>query len=116
MPLPDTYRDYPLFVLMTVAYFIAAVSWLLSSDHQSIQITLAEQCCVTESCPVTNSLTSLPTVRDLVHDTTSGGAIISFRTSRKVTPKTLWEAVEAVQQSPVSLVVDDREFLSKPLN
>lgn len=116
MPLPYTYRDYPLFVLMILAYSIAAVSWLLSSDHQSIQITLTAQCCAEKSCPVTDSLTSLPTVRDLVHDTTPGGAIISFRTSRKVTPQKLWEAVEAVQQSPVSLVVDDREFLSKPLN
>lgn len=114
MPLPYQYRDTPLTLFMAGVYFVAAIAWMFGQDDRFMQVTLAEACCSTTSCPVQTTLTSLPSVKDVKHDASAAGNVISMRAGLEVTPQQVWRALEAGGRRPLRIVIDDREFNSEP--
>lgn len=114
MPLPYQYRDTPLTLFMAGVYFIAAIAWMFGQDDQFMQVTLAEACCGATSCPVQTTLTSLRSIKDVKHDASVPGNVISMRAGRETSPRQIWRALEASGRRPMRLVIDDREFDSEP--
>lgn len=116
MSLPYQYRDYPLAIFMGFAFVIGGVMTYCAEPSQSVEITLESACCSTQRCPVVESLAALPTSERIRHTIGDAATTVSLRTSRATSVRELWDTVEAVQGRPVRMVVDDREYVSKPIN
>ena len=115
MARPMVLNDSPLWLLRGITYTVAALFWLFGNVEQAVQITLSNRCCAAETCPVVESLATLPTAGDVVHNAKAAETVISLRTGPQVTPRMLWETVEAAQGKPRRLRVGDREYVAKPV-
>ena len=116
MSLPYQYRDYPLAIFMGFAFVVGGAMTFCAEASQSVEITLENACCSTSRCPVVESLAALPTSERVRHTIGDTDTTVSLRTSRATSVRELWDTVEAVQGRPVRIVVDNREFVSKPMN
>jgi len=112
---PWIFSDSPLWLLRVITYTLAALFWLFGDVEQAVRITLTERCCAAETCTVAESLATLPTAGNVVHEAKTGDTVISLRTGPKVTPRMLWETVEEARGKPRRLTVGNREYVAKPL-
>lgn len=116
MAFPYQYRDYPLAVFMAIVILISLLAVTGENDYQSVEITLPDDCHIAEDGPVVASLVRLPAARNVQRQTQEGATVISLRTHRKTSAKKIWETIEAAQCRPLRIVVDNREFVSKPID
>ena len=116
MSLPYQYRDYPLAVFMGFAFVIVGVMTLCTEASQSVEITLENACCSTRRCPVVESLAALATNERIRHTIGEAATTVSLRTSRATSVRELWDTVEAAQGRPIRMVVDNHEYVSRPIN
>ena len=116
MALPYLYRDYPLAIFMAIVVIVCGLSSLNTESLQSVEITFGNACCEAPLCPVVESLIALPDAQDVRHQVGSNRSIISFRAGRSTSARQIWNAVEAVQHRPQRMLVDQREFTTKPIN
>ena len=116
MSLPYQYRDYPLAVFMGFAFIVGGVMTLCAEASQSVEITLESDCCSTRRCPVVELLAALPASERIRHTIGDATTTVSLRTGRATSVRELWDTVEAAQGRPIRMVVDNREYLSRPIN
>jgi hypothetical protein len=116
MSLPYEYRDYPLAIFMGFAFVVGGVMTFCAEPSQSVEITLENACCSTRSCPVVESLTALPASERIRHTIGDATTTVSLRTSRATSVRELWDTVEAAQGRPIRMVVDNREYVCRPIN
>lgn len=116
MPYPYQFRDYPLAVFMGLVYLVGGIMWLTSSGYQSVEIFFGDICCTTPSCPLVESLAALPSSTNIRHQVGVGSTTVSLRMSPGMSVKQIWDAVEATKHRPLRMVVDNREYVNKPIN
>ncbi len=116
MPLPYQYRDYPLMCFMTLVVAVSGLINLMPGSYQTIEITLASACSSLETCPVVKSLSVLPSTQDVLRKTVNGNEIVSLRADRSLSAKQIWQAIENMPCRPMRMIVDNREFVSQPVN
>lgn len=116
MPLPYQYRDYPLALFMAIVVFAFGFASFMAEPLQSVEVTLAGDCCPAPRCPVIESISALPSAQDVRHQVGADRSTITFRAGRSTSARQIWNAVEAVQHRPQRMLVDQREFTAKPVN
>ena len=116
MSLPYQYRDYPLMWFMALVAAIGGLSHLASDGYQRIEITVASACSSLETCPVVTSLSMLPSTQGVLHHTVGGNGVVSLRADRSLSAEEIWKAIENMPCRPMRMIVDNREFVSKPVN
>jgi hypothetical protein len=116
MSLPYQYRDFPLMLFMVLVTIITGLVHLTTEGYQTVEITLAGVCSSSDSCPVATSLASLPSTQDVRHQTVDGKGVVSLRAARSLSPKEIWGTIKGMPCRPTRMVVDNREFVSKPIN
>lgn len=117
MPLPYQFRDYPLICFMTlVAGVSSLITLMLDDDYQAIEITLSSDCVSLDTCPVVKSLSEMPSTRDVLYKSVDGNGVVSLRADRSLSARRIWKAIENMPCRPQRMIVDNREFVSKPVN
>ena len=114
MPLPYQYRDYPLALFMGIVVIVGAVWESVGAGRQPVEIEFADACCAGVECPVVESLAKLSVVRDVRH-VPGDRNVVSLTTDGSTSARRLWDSVASAQRQPLRLVVDRREYVSRPI-
>ena len=114
MPLPYQFRDYPLALFMSIVILVSLLVGIGEEDYQAVEITFSDNFLAAEHCPVVASLVHLPRANRIRRHTQEGLTVVSLQTSRRASATKIWETIEAAKCSPLRMVVDNREFVTKP--
>lgn len=102
--------------VMTAAAVLIAVSagWLIAAEPQTTAIHVDDMHCPACAKKIVTKLQAVEGVASANADVEAGQAIVATKEKSKLSPRALWEAVEAAGYTPTKLVGPSGVFTEKP--